>query len=354
MLENDEFLQNPRIQQLKQQIAETDSENDKRKFLALLAKEIVRAINSIALQKFDNEVNVSNFDEVTAALRNELSRANKPLLSLLSQLNLTTQQQSQLISDIEAKGEKEFKSQFQPVLIKRPKDLIEITNFEDMPIADNVTVSNLSELEAYFKSLEDCMKMGMQITLPAPQVTVQPTPINIPELKIPELDLSPIVEELQNQLKKLSTNNKSNPLAVRLTDGANWIKEFKAIADRHEKAITQYMSDVAYIKNAAGQTVNPATAEGQSAPTTIGDGTKVVTTAGTRVALGGSVACKKVTITALDTNTGKIYWGGATVAATSGAYIYAGQTQIIDIDNLSKVYIDSGVNGEGVNYSYVA
>ncbi len=105
------------------------------------------------------------------------------------------------------------------------------------------------------------------------------------------------------------------------------------------------------IRDANGAIVNPI---GMSIPSAIGNGTKVVAAAATAEALGGNVPCRKIVMTALDTNTGKVYWGGSTVSATSGAYIYAGQTQVIEIDNLNKVYLDAGVNGNGVNYSYMA
>jgi hypothetical protein len=89
-------------------------------------------------------------------------------------------------------------------------------------------------------------------------------------------------------------------------------------------------------------------------PTTIGSGTTTVTTAGTRVALAASTACRKVIICAKDTNTGKIYYGGSSVSATSGAFLYAGGSVSLDISNLASVYIDAGVNGEGVLFTYVA
>jgi len=99
-------------------------------------------------------------------------------------------------------------------------------------------------------------------------------------------------------------------------------------------------------------TGNIATAT--ATPSSIGNGAKDVTTAGTAEALAGSTACKKVIICAKDSNTGKIYYGGASVSATSGAFIYPGASVEIDISNLSAVYIDSAVNGEGVQYTYVA
>jgi hypothetical protein len=82
------------------------------------------------------------------------------------------------------------------------------------------------------------------------------------------------------------------------------------------------------------------------------DGSKNVTTAGTRVALASTTACQGVLIQAKAANTGIIYVGGSTVSSTSGIFLYAGESVEISIDNLSKVYIDSSVSGEGVVFTY--
>lgn len=89
---------------------------------------------------------------------------------------------------------------------------------------------------------------------------------------------------------------------------------------------------------------------------TVSDGRKVVTTAGTRVALAASTVCKKVDIGALSTNTGIIVVGGITCVAAAGTRrgfaLSAGDKYLIEIDNLSKLYLDSTVNGEGVSFTY--
>lgn len=94
-------------------------------------------------------------------------------------------------------------------------------------------------------------------------------------------------------------------------------------------------------------------------PDAIGDGLKLVTTAGTRETLAASTAIHSVTITAKQTNTGTVVVGGSTVVAASGATrrgvpLNAGDSITIDIDNLSKIYLDVTVNGEGVTYTYTA
>jgi len=90
--------------------------------------------------------------------------------------------------------------------------------------------------------------------------------------------------------------------------------------------------------------------------TTISDGRKIVTTAGTRVALATSTVCKKVDITAETDNTGIIVVGGSTVVAAlatrQGIPLYAGDTYSFEIDNLADVYLDSTVSGDGCTFTY--
>jgi hypothetical protein len=92
-----------------------------------------------------------------------------------------------------------------------------------------------------------------------------------------------------------------------------------------------------------------------SVPSAITSGNKNVTTAGTAVKLvAATTACKRIYITGKTTNTGIIYIGGSTVASTDGTFIYTSQTIVLDIDDVFKVWIDSAVNGEGVQFSWVS
>jgi len=83
-------------------------------------------------------------------------------------------------------------------------------------------------------------------------------------------------------------------------------------------------------------------------------GQTVVTTAGTAVPLGTTQVDEAILIKALDTNTGVIAVGndGADDVTVSNGYrLLAGETVIIaKVDNLSKIYLDSSVNGEGVSW----
>lgn len=96
-----------------------------------------------------------------------------------------------------------------------------------------------------------------------------------------------------------------------------------------------------------------------TAPSTaIGDGRKTVTAAGTAETLASSTACKSVVITALSTNTGTVVVGGSTVVASlstrRGTPLLASESIVLDVDNLSKVYLDVTVSGEGVVYTYIS
>lgn len=102
--------------------------------------------------------------------------------------------------------------------------------------------------------------------------------------------------------------------------------------------------------SAVTQPVSGTVTTTESAPTTIYNGKKTVTTAGTRVVLAASQAVKSVTIKALSTNTGFIYVGDTSVASTNGLQLEAGETISLDIANLNTVNLDSSVNGEGVTY----
>lgn len=89
---------------------------------------------------------------------------------------------------------------------------------------------------------------------------------------------------------------------------------------------------------------------------------KNVTTAGTRVALSATtLTSKEVVVQAKPSNTGTIYLGGSAVASTAGICLAPGESFNFanlmtpahqaggDVDfDMSQIYIDSSVNGEGV------
>ncbi len=81
-------------------------------------------------------------------------------------------------------------------------------------------------------------------------------------------------------------------------------------------------------------------------------GQTAVTTAGTAVALGSQQIAGPILVKALTANTGLVYVGndGASDVTSANGYPLAAGDQVIfdHVANLSNVYVDSAVNGEGV------
>lgn len=92
-------------------------------------------------------------------------------------------------------------------------------------------------------------------------------------------------------------------------------------------------------------------------PATGGQGSKNVTTAATPLALAASTACRVVVITARTGNTKEIAigWSNA-VRATAGSEIgltlAPGASIAIAVTDLSLLFIDAQVSGEGCSFTY--
>lgn len=119
--------------------------------------------------------------------------------------------------------------------------------------------------------------------------------------------------------------------------------------------MTTFLGDLEkqkFTTNTAGQVAIRVIDDTSGTMSTIAQGTKNVTTAGTAEALATTTASKFVIIQAKITNTGIIYVGGTGVTSANGIALYAGDLYTIGIDNLSDIFINSSVSGEGVNYNY--
>ena len=87
-------------------------------------------------------------------------------------------------------------------------------------------------------------------------------------------------------------------------------------------------------------------------------GRQTVTSAGTAVQLSTTpTSILEVAITAETDNTGIIVVGGSTVVASlstrRGTPLQAGETVVLGVNDLAKVYLDTTVNTDGVTYTAV-
>lgn len=216
---------------------ELDTRETNQKVLVILLNKIIELLGT----KEDEieDISINNLDEIRASLRNELSVVVKSINNIPD--NKDVVKELKLLADA----------------IKK----IELSPSINVDAAQ-VTVPDIK--------IPD-------INVPTPQVTVNVPDVIVPEINvpqaivnipapivnIPEVNLEEVIKELHVGLEKLRTNNKSRPLAVRLTDGGDWIKELRSINESQGKQV-QFMSDVSYLRDVSGQRINPATAEGQS------------------------------------------------------------------------------------------
>jgi hypothetical protein len=89
-----------------------------------------------------------------------------------------------------------------------------------------------------------------------------------------------------------------------------------------------------------------------SVPTTLTGGTKAVTTHGTAVALGTTLATKSIYIRALDANVGSVNVGDASVDYSTNPEVtlYPGDALVIEIADRATVFVDATNDGDGVSY----
>jgi hypothetical protein len=81
-------------------------------------------------------------------------------------------------------------------------------------------------------------------------------------------------------------------------------------------------------------------------------GRATVPIAGSRVQLP-DLPCRSVTIRALSTNAGNIYFGNELVDSGRGFPLAAGDALDLAIDNLRRLYIDAANNGDGIAFLVV-
>jgi hypothetical protein len=237
-------------------------------------------------------------------LHNELNRVNKPLLDLLKSFKLSSEEQLKVVKDIESAADKYFAAEFQPIIIKRPHDRVEVTNFPEYPIAKDIAINNLKELQSYFKSLEEVVKTSLKIDIAAPQVNVES------KAEGKEQDLTPILESLNKNLKKIKDNNGSNPVFVRMTDFDKIISKLEEMNKSTRNGLTALSGfpNQMYLKGIDGSIISPSAdtpdvlraVANISASTT--DGAIVTAVAGKKIRVQAAKAIAGATATNLTFN----------------------------------------------------
>lgn len=136
---------------------------------------------------------------------------------------------------------------------------------------------------------------------------------------------------------RLSKNQFTEPVPVIVTDG--------------EGKVLKSLGHTPMISMGGGQS------SGHYIPTRVNVGKQTVPTPGTPVALASvPTPCSAVIITAYGANMGMVAIGGTGVSITGslGAVLSPLGSFKIDINDVSKVYVDAEVADDGVNFTYVS
>lgn len=174
------------------------------------------------------------------------------------------------------------------------------------------------------------------IKVPEPKVTV-----NVPEIKVPKAEIKMPSEMKVEGGVELKGIDRDKPLPVILTDEKGVF--YKAIAN--------------LISQGGGGGGGVVEIKKTHGATGINGGTKTAAAAGTPEQITStSRLIRRVWIQALGTNTSTIVIGGKDVdetpASRNGLALFATQGQWFDVSDLSLIWIDVAVNGEGVHYLY--
>jgi len=269
-----------------------------------------------------DEVEVTNIDFVKKYLRVELSRFARRLVGIIESISIP--------------------------------DTIKVSNFP----AQKDTVK-VEEIKLVVEAINDLRAIMAQVeynpTINVEAPKVDPIEVKIPPIKMPsvivpkpEVTVNPIVDidlsDLLAALKplKLLSSKPGHPIAVKVSDGKNWVKAIKEVGERMIQSIPMpnAMTAGQFKKAFKGS----STASGAV-------GFKItVASAGTPIVLG-AINCYKVQISG-DTDAGIVcvVGGSSAVRAASGSkngivIIPGNPPATIEVDNLSKLWVDAESNG---------
>lgn len=256
-----DVLQQPRIQSRIEDIKAMSDEVRRLALIKQLFREIQGASSSI-VNKLEEGTVVNNLDEVTTSFHNELKQNTNKLLAALKDLKLSAEEQSQISMAVQKDALSGLQDEFQTIRVKKNRDRVEVLNLDEIAFPSEMKINNLGDLKALFESLEKKIVEGFKITIPAPQVNVEAPQVTVeaPRVTIPDIDFAPIVSEVREGLQKIRTNNKSNPVFVRLTDVEAIIEKLEEVRKGQMTALSGFPNQM-YIKGVGNNIVDPAQQE---------------------------------------------------------------------------------------------
>ncbi len=241
MLNNPNFPQDSGMAEMQERLkarleqAKTDAQK-----VALVRSAVENARSAIAkdvLSNMKDEISITNLDEVKLHLRNELGRFSKPLLKMLKDYSISADKIEQIEKDMEVKANSAFDDSFQTVIVRKPKEVFHIGNFGEIEFPQDVSINNLEDLEECIEELGNVIRDTFNVEIPTPQVhveapnvTVNPAPVNIDAT-----DLQPVVDALEPL--KLLSNDPKNPIAVRMSDGEEYVDLLRDIAQNTSQPV---------------------------------------------------------------------------------------------------------------------
>lgn len=267
----------------------------------------------------DKSVEVNNFDVLRLGLRKELDRVKR-------KLDESAKSRGGINLALDVNGLQE--------LMEMIYKLMDILVTIDYAPTINIPAIEIPEIKLPEIRIPEMKTPNVYV--PEPVVNVAPANVNI--------DVSGVIQALDN-LKYLS-DRANKPLAVRMSDGKKFVQAIQNL----EKATEQL--GVVYA-GSSGVTSDDMRNIGLGSARSITDGSKNVTTAGTRVQLiTTSTPCRWVIVVGKEANTDTIWVGGSTVASGSGIPLVGLQSERFDVSDASNIWLDSEVNGEGVTFLY--
>lgn len=276
-----------------------------------------------------SEVSVKNFDEMRLAMKKELKILSDKLAKSLK----AAQSMNPDIGAYEIMKIENLQSVLSQMVAMYDHVLSQIN------LSPNITINPEFEIP--------------EIKLPEIQIPEIRLPnINVPEAKVTvnnEFDVERLIRALE-PLKNIS-RNPTSPLAVRLSDGKKFVEALKKASEDISSSAEKM--GVVFSGGNSGASSDDMRALGLGTARSVVGGNKTVTTAGTRVQLSSSsLPCRWLIIVGKEANTDTIWVGGPSVANGTGIPLLALQSERLDINDVSNVWIDSEVNGEGVTFVY--